>query len=162
MQNTVSKPTQFATQIAGVPVLIASDWASEYFESFEVFPLPSASACLIGLAQIRGEVVPIFDPTNNCSLVTHARRKLSLMIVKTSGGMLGFAVESEPIPIQLGGPAYAGLPEVTFTGALSQPQTGNLVSNDTKVASVSKIWWHLDVENFFNELNNSSSQAVAA
>jgi chemotaxis signal transduction protein len=162
MQNTASKPTQFATQIAGVPVLIASDWASEYFESFEVFPLPSASACLIGIAQVRGEVVPVFDPTNNYSLVTHARRKVSLMIVKTSGGMLGFAVESEPLPIQLGGPAYSGVPQVTFTGALSQPQMGSVISNDTKVASISKIWWQLDIENFFNELNKNSNQAVAA
>jgi hypothetical protein len=87
---------------------------------------------------------------------------VSLMIVKTSGGMLGFAVESEPLPIQLGGPAYSGVPQVTFTGSLSQPQMGSVISNDTKVASISKIWWQLDIENFFDELNKNSNQAVAA
>jgi chemotaxis signal transduction protein len=162
MQNTAVKPTQFATQIAGVPILIAGDWASEYLENLEVFPLPSASACLIGIAQVRGEVVPVFDPTPNSILVTHARRKVSLMIVKTTNGVLGIAVESEPIPIQLGGPAYSNVPETAFAGALAQPQMGSVISNDSKAAAVSKVWWHLEIESFFDELNRNSAQALAA
>jgi chemotaxis signal transduction protein len=162
MQNAASKPTQFAIQIAGVPVLISGDWASEYFENLEVFPLPSASARLIGIAQVRGEVVPVFDPTVNLSQVANARRKLALMIVKTSEGSLGFAVESEPLPVSLGTPAYSGAPVSSFTSALSKPQTGNVINNDVKSTSVSKVWWHLDIENFFKELSKNSNELVAA
>jgi chemotaxis signal transduction protein len=155
MQTTALKPSQFATHIAGVAVVIGGDWASE-------FPLPSASACLIGIAQVRGEVVPVFDPTLSCSLVAHARRKLPLMIVKTSSGVMGFAVESEPIPIQLGSPAFSSTPQAAFAGALSNPHSGGVISNDLQANGGSKVWWHLNIDYFFNELNNHSSQAVPA
>jgi chemotaxis signal transduction protein len=162
MLNTPQKPIRFATYIAGVPVLIGGDWASEYFENLEVFPLPSASSRLIGIAQVRGEVVPVFDPTLNRSQIAHARRKLALMIVKSSEGFVGVAVESEPLRVQLTAPVRVGQCECAFTSALSQPHTGRVLSTEADVSEATKVWWQLDIEKFFNELSKNSSQALAA
>ncbi len=162
MQNIGTNSTQFASVIAGVPVLLSSDWTPEYFQNIEVFPLPSESARLVGIVQIRGEVVPVFDPTVSRNLVSHARRKISVTVVKTESGLLGFAVDSEPFAIKLGAVAFATTPDCVFSEALSQPRSGALLGADANPLAKTKAWWQLDIDRFFKTLNVQPLDLAAA
>jgi chemotaxis signal transduction protein len=82
--------------LAGVPLCIAADTRLEFLDDLAVFPVPHASARLMGLAQSRGRIFPVFDPY----LLPKTRqpaRKLAAVLLETPDSLAACWVDEAPV-----------------------------------------------------------------
>jgi hypothetical protein len=151
-QTGVAAGQLFGTQIGGIPVRIQESWKAEFFADTEVFPVPSGTQRLVGVFQLRGEVVPVFDPTLDLKGNAKRKRKLGVMVVHHKGETLGISVAAEPAPIHLGESAYVQVPNIQFGPALSEARVGSVISSDTAEAMRRSVWWDLSLDTFFQSI----------
>jgi twitching motility protein PilI len=52
---------RYGFQIGGIGLLIGQDTSSEVLERVPVYPLPKAPTWLMGLVNLRGNLIPVFD-----------------------------------------------------------------------------------------------------
>lgn len=91
------------------------DWVREVVAEPTVTPIPTAPASVLGLFNLRGEMVPIFD-TGQILAVGPVAASPYVVVVDTSAGLAGLAATGLPVAVRLGdslgpaeGPASVGI-----------------------------------------------------
>ena len=136
---------RFGATFGGVKVLLPEGIAAEYLPGQPVWPLPGAPRRMLGLAQLRGAPVPVFDasPAGPQELPVIGRRALLVLLVGSDPAAL--AVEAPPREVgAVASPAAAGVPRpaCAFQEALAGPA----------VDARGELWWQLDAARLFEAL----------
>jgi twitching motility protein PilI len=84
--------------------LTPMDQASEIVSMVEIFPLPNTAPCLLGLINLRGNIVPVVDIMTLLYPGADAIANRRLLIIGKGEAMLGIMVDGFPRPITLPSP----------------------------------------------------------
>ncbi len=170
MQASHDDSKVFGLLIGGVPVLMQAEWNAEYFESQDVVPVPTSTPRILGVTQVRGEAVPVFDPEASAQPLFAGVKKHDILVVEHRGEKLAIASQCAPVALLRGAPrvGHEIPPGKPFAAALStaqhcQPQMEPSAALPAVFGD--GIWWKLDLEQFFAELtgvqaNGNSTAAM--
>ena len=81
---------------------VAMDAAREVVLAPEITPLPTAPSTVVGLINLRGEIVPVFDTARLVGLASSAM--LYAVVVETSLGPAGLTMTGTGEAVELGEP----------------------------------------------------------
>lgn len=136
---------RFGVMLAGVPVLFPGGVITEFVVQASVYPVPRAPQRLLGLMQVRGQPVPVFDAALRPPRELALLRRRDVLVV--GSGVEAGAVAIDTAPRQL---ALISLetpptvPESCFAEAVegayydpSEPQ---------------RVWWQLAPSRLFTIL----------
>jgi purine-binding chemotaxis protein CheW len=91
------------------------DWIREVVERATVTPIPTAPPAVLGLFNLRGEMVPVFDTGRMLGVGAVAETPF-VVVVETPAGLAGLAATGLPVAVRLGeslgpgeGPAAVGI-----------------------------------------------------
>ena len=91
------------------------DWVREVVAQPTVTPIPTAPAVVVGVFNLRGEMVPIFD-TGQILGIGAVAAWAYVVVVDTAAGLAGLATTGLPVAVRLGdslgpaeGPAAVGI-----------------------------------------------------
>lgn len=138
---------RYGYRVASLNLLIRAETGSEVIRPQAVAPLPGAPAFLLGLINLRGNLVPIFD----LGLVLSGRRsevtptKLFLILDKAENAV-GMLIDSYPQPLtELR--TITQMPQLPATLEAYVPAA--FVKDD-------KVWLDFNHESFFEKLSRST------
>ncbi len=146
-QPEVQAPAKvrFGVMLAGVPVLLPAGVITEFVVQASVYPVPRAPQRLLGLMQVRGQPVPVFDAALQPPRELPLLRRRDVLVVGSGVEAGALAIDSPPrqltpVPLELPGAA----PESCFAEAMeeayydpSEPQL---------------VWWQLSPARLFTIL----------
>lgn len=141
---TERKRARYGFRIGALGLLIESDTTSEILEHASIYPLPNTPPWLLGLINLRGNLIPIFDIKQFLALDNEeAHEKRRLLILDQGEKAVGFYVD--------------GLPHVATTDhVLSRlpPLPAALQPYVAKAyAQADFIWLEFDHPGFFQSLS---------
>ena len=139
---------RYGYRVASLNLLIRSEVGSEVIRPQALAPLPGAASCLLGLINLRGNLVPIFD----LGLVLSGRRSLitpgKLFLILDKGeNAVGMLIDSYP-------QALTALRSIT-----QLPQLPASLEAHVPAAFVKdeRVWLDFNHESFFDKLSRSTS-----
>lgn len=139
---------RYGFRIGGMHFLIGPGTASEVLDQTAVYPLPNSPPWLMGLINLRGDLVPIFDARPFLGLVEKAAsQKPWLLILDRGEKAAGLFID--------------GLPQAAATGqALSRlPPLPEVLRPHVAKAYVRDdvVWLEFDHRSFFQTLGGQAS-----
>lgn len=81
---------------------VALEAVREVLEPRRITPLPDASASVLGVVNMRGEVVPVLDTGLLLGLAPVGREPAAIVVATTSRGSVGMAASAVPVAESLG------------------------------------------------------------
>lgn len=138
---------RYGYRVGSLNLLIKTEIGSEVIRAQPVAPLPGAASFLLGLINLRGNLVPIFDMTlaltGRCSEMTIG--KLFLILDKTENAV-GMVIDSYPQPLT----ELRSLSEIPHLPASLEAHVPAAYIKDER------IWLDFNHESFFEKLSRSS------
>ncbi len=144
-QGTAPVRARFGVMLAGVPVLLPAGVITEFVVQASVYPVPRAPQRLLGLMQVRGQPVPVFDAALQAPRELPLLRRRDVLVVGTGLEAGALAIDAAPrqlAPVPLESPP--AVPECCFAEAIeealydpSEPQ---------------RVWWQLAPSRLFTIL----------
>lgn len=134
---------RYGFRIGGIGLLIGQDTTSEVLEQASVYPLPNTPPWLLGLVNLRGNLIPVFDAKLFLELEDGgAREKRRLLVLDQGDKAVGIFID--------------GLPRVATTDhALSRlPPLPTMLRNHIASAYAQDdiVWLEFDHQGFFQAL----------
>ncbi len=143
-------PTQprlrFGVSLGGVNVLLPAGVITEFVAQAPVFPVPRAPTRLLGLMQVRGHPVPVFDAAPLASDDWPALGRRDVLLIGTGAEAGAVAVDAPPraiSPLPVAAPGEA--PECCFGDALTDAHVDP--------AEPDLTWWLLAPQRLFQILS---------
>ncbi|MEH6872894.1 MAG: chemotaxis protein CheW [Candidatus Competibacter sp.] len=96
---TERRRARYGFWIGDFGLLIDQDTTSEVLERWVIYPLPNVPAWFLGLINLRGNLVPIFDVKQFLQLEEGTREKRWLLILDQGEGTVGFFIDGLPQPV---------------------------------------------------------------
>ena len=149
--NLTNQSALYGVAINQICVKLDAAWQAEYHSQAHVYPLPTRSHRVVGLLQLRGEIVPVFDPSDAGNLSQGRTSVHNVLVIFVEGKWLGVVVKQEPMPVPHTQPSNVRKPSSPFEQALHDP---NLASDGSGT-----IWWSLNAPQFFEQLSKEKSIA---
>ena len=149
--NLVTQTTPYGIIMGQVGIVLEPNWQAQFHRAALVYPLPTSSCRVVGLLQLRGEIIPVFDPTDAGNLSEGRTTSHNVLVLLVDGKLLGVVVKDEPKPIELRQSSNVGRPGCVFEQALFDPSLANDGS--------AMIWWRLEAPQFFEQLSKEKSIA---
>lgn len=142
---------RYGFRTGGIGLLIGQDTTSEILEQALVYPLPNSPSWFLGLVNLRGNLVPIFDVKQFLELESGgSREKRRLLILDQGDKAAGIFID--------------GLPQVAMTNhALSRPPPLPAALQPHIVKAYAQddiIWLELDHQSFFQVIGGRISGAA--
>ena len=136
---------RFGVVLSGVHVLLPAGVITEFVAQAPVYPVPRAPQRLLGLMQLRGQPVPVFDAAEQPDAELPRLRRRDVLLIGTGAEAGAVAVEAPPRPLSPvpGGERLPG-PAVCFDAALGEGYVDP--------AEPDLTWWLLDPRPFFEIL----------
>ncbi|MFZ6658490.1 chemotaxis protein CheW [Undibacterium sp. TJN19] len=140
----VVERNRYGYRVGSLNLLVKAEVGSEVIRPQAIAPLPGAAAFLLGLINVRGNLVPMFD----LGLILGGRRtemnatKLFLILDKAENAV-GMVIDSYPQPL-------SGLRSVT-----QLPQLPAMLEVHVSAAYVKdeRVWLEFNHESFFEKLS---------
>ena len=143
-------PTQprlcFGVALGGVNVLLPAGVITEFVAQAPIYPVPRAPTRLLGLMQVRGHPVPVFDAAPQASDDWPALGRHDVLLIGTGAEAGAVAVDAPPraiSPLPVAAPGDA--PECCFGDALTDPHVDP--------AEPGLTWWLLAPRRLFEVLS---------
>lgn len=145
---TERRRARYGFRVGGIGLLIGQDLVSEVLEQVPVYPLPNTPSWLLGLVNLRGNLVPVFDVKQFLQLEDgNVQEKRRLLILDQGDKAVGMLID--------------GLPQTVLTGhPLSRlpPLPAALRSHVAKAyAQDDLVWLEFDHQGFFQALGEQVS-----
>jgi twitching motility protein PilI len=135
---------RYGFRIGGLRLLISKNAGSELLAMPQVTPLPRAPAGFLGLINLRGNLVPIYDLRVLLQLEPHTSGAVPLAVVFDQGDKaVGVAVDDYPVALPALRP-LSGAPPVP--DVLRDHARGGYLQED-------EIWLEFDHGSFFDEVS---------
>lgn len=95
------KPNRSGYRMADYCFLTAADVPSEVVISPTIFPVPKAPEWLVGLANVRGNIVPVFDLWKFLRTQAPQREMLTVLVLGQGETAVGLIIDNLPTPVPL-------------------------------------------------------------
>ena len=143
--------TRYGFRVGGIGLLIGQDTVSEVLEQASIYPLPNTPSWLLGLVNLRGNLVPVFDVKQFLEMEDGAAQaKRRLLILDHDDKAVGVLID--------------GLPQTAVTTqAISRsPPLPAVLQTHVAKAYVQEgiIWLEFDHQGFFKALGQHIVGAV--
>lgn len=129
---------------ATFPLLLPENVPAELVRGAATCAVPNAASWFCGLANLRGDLVPVFDLLSHCGIAAVARRKSDLLIVGTGATAFALPVQREPEVLRLHGVAAAAPPDAL----------GDLVH--TVWQGEDSLWFDFDFDHWLSRLSRGN------
>ncbi|MCP5158467.1 MAG: chemotaxis protein CheW [Gammaproteobacteria bacterium] len=139
---TESRRARYGFWIGEIGLLIDQNTTSEVLERWVVYPLPNVPLWFLGLINLRGNLVPIFDLKQLLQLEEDTREKRWLLILDRGEGAVGLFIDGLPQPANTR-QALTRLPPLP--AALRPSIAGGYLQDE-------RIWLEFDHRQFFRTL----------
>lgn len=140
---------RYGFRVGGICLLIRENTTSEVIEQPPVYRLPNTPAWLLGLVNLRGNLVPVFDIKKLFDLESDTREKNRLLVLDQADKAVGMMIDSLPQPASLNQPL-----------SLLPPLPPELQPHvDKAYAQEGLIWLEFDHHAFFQSLSEKISTA---
>lgn len=142
---------RYGFRVGSIGLLVGQDTSSEVLERVFVYPLPKASTGLLGLVNLRGNLVPIFDIKPLLELdKSAASDKNRLLILGVGDKAVGILIDGLPQPAATNHALFRLPPLPT---ALRPHVAKAYIQNPD-------VWLEFDHNGFFGALSGSMTEAV--
>ncbi len=133
--------------IGDMHFLIAQGTASEVLDQTAVYPLPNTPPWLMGLINLRGNLVPVFDARPFLDLTENVGQRKRWLLILDRGDKAGGLFIDGPPQATTPGQALSRLPPLP---EVLRPHVGKAYVRDDVV------WLEFDHKNFFQSLGGHS------
>ena len=149
--NTEQVRIRYGFRVVGMSFLVGQNTSSEVLERVPVYPLPKAPTGLLGLVNLRGNLVPVFDIKPLLELDDSATTdKNRLLILGAGDKAVGILIDGLPQPAN----TSHNLPRLP-------PLPAILRSHVTKAyVQNPDVWLEFDHSGFFGALSGPMAEAV--
>ncbi len=139
---TERRRARYGFWIGDLGLLIDQDTTSEVLERWVVYPLPNVPPWFLGLINLRGNLVPVFDVKQFLQLEEGTQEKRWLLVLDRGAGTVGLFIDGlpEPANTRQALPRLPPLP-ATLRAYVAKAYT----QSDT-------VWMEFDHRNFFKTL----------
>lgn len=149
LKPVLRRRVRYGFRVGNLGFLIDIDTVSEVVERATVYSVPQTPPWLVGLLNLRGNLVPVFDFNASLNLENAASDRHYLLLLGEGGDMVGFFVENLPQVV-----------DITHKLANPPPLPGALRGYAGDIYSFDKIVWvEFDHRNFFQSLAGSAMTA---
>lgn len=130
--------------IGDVGLLVPHAVTSEVVESPPVSALPDAPDWFVGLCNLRGSVIPVYQIASFLDTQTNTNEDKKLLVIGNGDGALGILISGLPQPLKLADKhVMAEMP----------PVPERLGESVTKVyAKDQRVWFEFDLDRFFSAI----------
>ena len=144
----VAERNRYGFCIGSFGLMIQADVGSEVIRSEAISSLPGSAPCLLGLLNLRGNLVPVFDLSLVLGVAksTESRAKLVLILDKGEDAV-GMVIDGFPQPLSVLRP-IAHLP--TLPAALQEHVHAGYVKDE-------RVWLEFNHQSFFEKLTQASA-----
>lgn len=142
---------RFGVSIAGVPVLLPTGTLLEYIAEAAVFPLPRSPRRVIGLLQLRGMPVTVFDPAPVFERPAPQLGRETVLVIGQGTDAGAVLVDAVPGQVDIAGADPDAMPAA---GCVFAESLGSAIRD---VAG--RSWWPVDPRRLFEAL---AAETVAA
>ena len=141
-QAAQKKLLRYGFRLGEIGLLIGLSTASEVMDSVPIYPLPQTPAWLIGVINLRGNLVPIFDLKRLLELEGESLEKPRILILGKGESALGMIIDGFPRPV-----------DTTDTLSRLPPLPNILKPHVPQAHAWDKIvWLEFDHQGFFHSL----------
>lgn len=136
--------TRYGFRVGGIGLLIGQNTVSEVLEQASVYPLPNTPSWLLGVVNLRGNLVPVFDVKQLLELEEEgaAQEKRRILILDQGDKAVGVLID--------------GLPQTALTSHVIARLPPLPVALQTHVAKAygqeGVVWLEFDHQGFFKAL----------
>ncbi len=92
-ENVVKR---YGFKIGDIGFLIAEKTLSEVMKNFNIYPVPNTISWFRGMANSRGNLIPVFDMENLLGFPSNKSKKLNLLILDKGINSIGVLIDSLP------------------------------------------------------------------
>ncbi|HQS57014.1 MAG TPA: chemotaxis protein CheW [Gallionellaceae bacterium] len=150
LSDTVEKEAgRYGFRVGSLGLLMQLGVGSEVMELPAIWTLPGAPPWLLGLINLRGNLVPVFELRILLGMEPRVADQKPLVLVFDQGEKaVGILIEDFPVPLS----ALHALPNL--------PQLPTALSGHVRTGYVkdSSIWLEFDHSSFFEEINRQVTQ----
>lgn len=88
---------RYAAHVGAVGILLPEDTVSEVFERSEIYSIPNTAPWFLGLVNLRGNLVPVFELRSLLDTAPHAQAKQMILVIDKGERAFGLAVDGAPV-----------------------------------------------------------------
>lgn len=137
------EPLRFGVRVGDIGLLVPAGMHSELVEDTRIYPLPTAPGWFLGLINLRGTLVPVFDLKVLFRMDITAEQNASLLVLNSDELAVGFLIDA--------------LPETLHTTQrLAQvPMLPTVLQEHAQVVYVQdgRVWVELEYDAFFHAVS---------
>lgn len=144
-QPTLTRaPTRFGFRIGDIGLLVPAGMLSELVEEIAIYPLPTTPGWFLGLINLRGSLIPVFDLKALFALEDEGGEESRLLVLDKEGRAVGLLIEALPQTVEIGSP----LPQSPPLPSLLQEHSHAAYMQDQE------LWVEFDFDGFFQAIGN--------
>jgi chemotaxis signal transduction protein len=129
---------RYGITVSGVQIVPTAGVLTEMVADARVYPVPKTAAAIVGVLNLRGTIVPLFDPLASGQYMSDMRPKqIQVLVFDREEQRVGVVIDSTPTLISL----------VLATQTPARPQSPLspfLVRAWAEANQPQQIWWELD------------------
>lgn len=141
--DEMNKPGRYGYRVAGCGFLVGPQVDSEVVMAPAIFPVPKAPEWVLGLANIHGSIVPVFDLWKFVCTQRPERGACTVLVLNQNGTAAGLVIDNLPKPVPLDSHPVRTLPSAPAL----QPFLGR------GVHALGCEWWEFDYQQFLAHLS---------
>ena len=146
--NEMHKPARYGYRMAGCGFLAGEHVPSEVVIAPTIFPVPKAPEWLLGLANVRGTLVPVFDLWKFVRTQMPERSACTVLIFNLDKAAAGLVIDSLPKPVPLDSQPVRSPPPLPALHPFLGPG----------VHAFGCEWWEFDYQQFLTHLSAVDSR----
>lgn len=146
--HETSKPARYGYCIGGYGFLVDESVPGEVVIAPEIFPVPKAPEWLLGLTNVRGNIVPVFDLWKFVRTHKPERETCTVLVLEQGETAVGLVIDGLPKPV----PADSQAVRASLSMPALQPYLGRVVQ------AFDCEWWEFDYQQFLTRLSAADAR----
>ena len=146
--SELHKPTRYGYCMAGYGFLVGERALSEVIIDPTVFPMPKAPEWLLGLTNLRGNIVPVFDLWKFIRTQKPVRLTPTVLVLDLGDAPVGLVIDNLPKPVPLDSQPVHTLPPA--------PALQPFLKRG--IHALGCEWWEFDYQQFLAHLASVDSR----
>ncbi len=146
--HNVHTPGRYGYRLAGCGFLVGEHVLADVIIDPVIFPVPKAPEWLLGLANVQGNIVPVFDLWKFIGMQMPQRETCTVLVLHQGEVRAGLVIDGLPSPVPLGSPPVHTPPPAPAL----HPFLGR------GLHALGGEWWEFDHQKFLARLSAVDSR----
>lgn len=144
--STAESVIRYGFRFDNFGFLIGEAISSEVFNDYKIFPMPNCAVWLAGLANIRGNLIPVYDLVQLFGLEVENTDYKHLLVIDQGASSIGVLIHRLPLSLNV-----IDWKPVSHKAKLSS-KVGEYIKTTYSVDNV--LWMDIDHHNFFKSIKD--------